>query len=328
MSTAFAQGVQIQRFLTGWMILLYPFQQPEQVVVRQLLGGLSMKRKPHTASYGQSWTAQPVINNDNSGYTGSVYFTTLGDGIVDLQLTVFLEGAITDPSNAGQYLSMMHVGLNDLGVLPGQTPTSGINAPTPAGQPYLSTPWLYDGEEGADWDDRAYEDFADLHGAKVVDWVLVTFRTGILASTNFTKAAALVLEDGRVIFPDGSPLTTANPASFYVMIEHRNHIGVLTPAALTVNNRVAIHDFTVANSYGGNGQKEVEPGVWVMFVGEAEQNLVGFDINGDDKALWSVENGNFGVYNASDFNMNGDANGADKNYWSVNNGVSSNLSRE
>lgn len=270
---------------------------------------------------------ETMCDNDNSGYTGSVYFTTLGDGIVDIQLTVFLEGAIADPSNAGQYLSTMHVGLNDLGLLPGQTPTSGINAPTPAGQPYLAAPWLYDGEEGADWDDRAYEDFADLHGAKVVDWVLVTFRTGIWASTNFIKAAALILEDGRVIFPDGSPLTTANPTSFYVMIEHRNHIGVLTPAALTVNNRVAIHDFTIANSYGGNGQKEVEPGVWAMFVGEAEQNLVGFDINGDDKAFWSVENGTFGTYTPSDFNMNGDANGADKNYWSVNNGVSSSLSR-
>ncbi len=271
---------------------------------------------------------QTICDNDDSGYTGSVYFTTLGDGPVDVQLTVFMEGGLVDLADATQYLSTMRVGLNDLGLLPGQTPTSSINTPTPAGQPYLAAPWLYDGEEGADWDDRAYEDFATLHGAKVVDWVLVTFRTGILASTNFTKAAALLLEDGRVIFPDGSPLTTADPSSFYVMIEHRNHIGVLSPVALTVNNRVAGHDFTIANSYGGNGQKEVEPGVWAMFVGEAEQTLVGFDINGDDKALWSVENGNFGVYTGGDFNMNGDANGADKNYWSVNNGVSSNLSRE
>ncbi len=270
---------------------------------------------------------QTICDNDDSGYTGSVYFTTLGDGVVDVQLTVFMEGALIDLSNAGQYLDSMRVGLNELGLLPGQTPTSGINAPTPAGQPYLVEPWLYDGEEGADWDDRAYEDFAVLHGAKVVDWVLVTFRTGLLASTNFMKTAALLLADGRVIFPEGSPLTTANPSSFYVMIEHRNHIGVLSPVSLTVNNRVAAYNFTIANSFGGNGQKEVEPGVWAMFVGEAEQTLAGFDINGDDKALWSVENGNFGVYTAGDFNMNGDANGADKNYWSVNNGVSSNLSR-
>jgi len=270
---------------------------------------------------------QTICDSDDSGYTGSVYFTTLGDAVVDVQLTVFLEGAIADPANAGQYLSTMHLGLNNLGLLPGQTPVSAINPPTPAGQPYLTTPWLYDGEEGADWDDRTYQDFADLHGAKVVDWVLVIFRTGILASTNFAKAAALLLEDGRVIFPDGSPLTTAHPASFYVMIEHRNHIGVLTPTALTVNNRVVTHDFSIANSFGGNGQKEVEPGVWAMFVGEAEQTLIGFDINGDDKAFWSVENGTFGIYTPSDFNMNGDANGADKNYWSVNNGVSSNLSR-
>ncbi len=270
---------------------------------------------------------QTICDNDDSGYTGSVYFTTLGDAVMDVQLTVFLEGAIADPSNPGQYLNTMHVGLNNLGLLPGQTPLSAINSPTPTGQPYLSAPWLYDGEEGADWDDRAYEDFADLHGAKVVDWVLVTFRTGILASTNFAKAAALVLEDGRVIFPDGSPLTTAHPISFYVLIEHRNHIGVLTPTALTVSNRVAMHDFTIANSFGGNGQKEVQPGVWAMFVGEAEQTIVGFDINGDDKAFWSVENGTFGTYTPSDFNMNGDANGADKNYWSVNNGVSSSLSR-
>jgi len=271
---------------------------------------------------------ETICDSDNSGYTSSVYFTTLGDGLVDVQLKVFLEGALSDPADASQFLSTMQVTLNNLGLLPGQTPTSNIVDPTPAGQPYLAAPWMYNGEEGAGWDDRAYEDFAVLHGAKVVDWVLVTFRTGLLASTNFAKAAAVVLEDGRVLFPDTSPLTTAYPASFYVMIEHRNHIGVLTPTAITVSNRIAAHDFTIANSYGGNGQKELEPDVWGMFAGEAEQNLQGFDINGDDKGLWSVENGNFGVYTVGDFNMNGDANGSDKNYWSVNNGVSSNLSRE
>lgn len=269
-----------------------------------------------------------VCGNDNSEFTGSAYFTTLGDACVDVQLTIFLEGALAD-LNSGGYLKSMRTNLNtDLGMLPGQTPVSTIAPATPAGQPYAVAPWLYAGTEGANWTDSDYIDIATEYGVKVVDWVLLTFRTTIMAASNFKKTAALLMEDGTIVFPQGCPLTAADPTSFYVLVEHRNHIGALTATPVTVVNRVAAYDFTIANSYGGNGQKEVESGVWALFAGEGEQsNLQGYDVNGDDKATWSGENGNFGIYDAGDYNMNGDINGADKNYWSLNNGISSSLSR-
>lgn len=269
-----------------------------------------------------------VCGNGSSDFTNSVYFTTLGNACIDIQLTAFLEGALTDLSGGNQHLKSMRTDLSELGVLPGQTPVSNIAPPTPAGQPYVTKPWSYTGTEGANWINSHYADIAAEHGLEVVDWVLLTFRTTIMAADNFKKTAALLMEDGTIVFPDGCPLTAADPTSFYVLIEHRNHIGALTATPLTVVNKVAAYDFTMANSYGGNGQKEVEPGVWALFAGEGEQgNLQGYDVNGDDKATWSVENGNFSIYNAGDYNMNGDINGADKNYWSFNNGISSALSR-
>lgn len=269
-----------------------------------------------------------VCGNNTSAFTGSAYFTTLGNARIDVQLTVFLEGALTDISGGNQHLKSMRTDLSELGVLPGQTPVSDIASPTPAGQSYTTKPWSYTGTEGANWTDNHYADIAAEYGVEVVDWVLVTFRTTTMAADNFEKTAALLMEDGTIVFPEGCPLTTADPTSFYVLVEHRNHIGALTATPLTVVNKVAVYDFTMANSYGGNGQKEVQSGVWALFAGEGEQsNLQGYDINGDDKATWSVENGNFGIYNAGDYNMNGDINGADKNYWSFNNGISSTLSR-
>lgn len=127
------------------------------------------------------------------------------------------------------------------------------------------------------------------------------------------------------------PLPTSD--SVYVVVEHRNHMGVMTPAPVSLTGGVLAHDFRITNSYdGGNGtgsgQKEITSSVWAMYAGDADQfDAPSYDIKGNDKALWALQNGNFSMYTQTDFNMDGDVNGADKGMWENNNGTFSAVPR-
>lgn len=272
---------------------------------------------------------QTTCTNSASQWSPSQSFST-DAGCIDLQLTAFLEGALVNIGNPSNYLNTMRTDLSTtLRILPGQTPVSQVSTPTPAGQPYDVTPWSYYGSEGAAWSNNDYDIIEAQQGVKVVDWVLISLRTGTNETTTFKRAAALLMEDGRVVFPDGCPLTGGDPQSFYVVIEHRNHIGAMSASPVTVSGKSASYDFTAQNSYAPslNGQKEVKNGVWALFTGESDYSQNGYDINGADKSLWSNENGIFSIYTTSDFNLNGDINGSDKACWNVNNGIASGLKR-
>ena len=89
-----------------------------------------------------------------------------------------------------------------------------------------------------------------------------------------------------------------------------------------------VYDFRITDSYRTStsfGQAQVEPGVYAMFAGDADQgaDFPGYDINGLDNIVWTQENGNFDQYLRADFDLNGDVNGADIILWSQNNGLSS-----
>ena len=239
---------------------------------------------------------------------------------VDIQLAVWMEG----PFDEG--LVEMTTGLNvTRGLLPGQTPVSGLAVPTPAGQPYNRPPWNYTGTEGAGWTDANYASYT----IDVVDWVLVSFRAGVTQSTEVAKTAALLHKDGSISFPDRCVLNTGMGIdSVYILVEHRNHIGVMTPQAMPVVNSTINYDFRGGDSFRdatGFGQKQLPTGEWVMYSGDVNQvaDAVSYDINGQDKSLWVGENGIFDNYLDTDFDMNGDVSGADKTLWFDNNGISS-----
>ena len=239
---------------------------------------------------------------------------------VDIQLAVWMEG----PFDEG--LVEMTTGLNvTRGLLPGQTPVSGLAVPTPAGQPYNRPPWNYTGTEGAGWTDANYTSYT----IDVVDWVLVSFRAGVTQSTEVAKTAALLHKDGSISFPDRCVLNTGMGIdSVYILVEHRNHIGVMTPQAMPVVNSTINYDFRGGDSFRdatGFGQKQLPTGEWVMYSGDVNQvaDAVSYDINGQDKSLWVGENGIFDNYLDTDFDMNGDVSGADKTLWFDNNGISS-----
>ncbi len=232
---------------------------------------------------------------------------------VNTELHAILEG------NYNPATQQMTNTLHERGLLPGQTPISQLAMPTPAGHPYHSAPWNYSGTEGGNWGDTNYT-------SKETDWVLVSFRTGIAKNTEVARTAALLDKDGRISFPDRCALPT-DDVPLYVVIEHRNHVGIMSPTPVTARNNVLAYDFRRGDTYNDAtsfGQKQLPTGEWVMFAGDANQSdFPSFDVNGSDKTIWFENNGVFDHYLSPDFNLDGDVNGQDKSLWFDNNGISS-----
>ncbi len=190
----------------------------------------------------------------------------------------------------------------------------------PTTQPYNTAPWNYPGTE-----------VINNFPAQSVDWVKVSFRTSPSKASEVLTTAALLQESGCLIFPEPNFFPESLGSSFYVVVEHRNHIGIMTPTAIDVSQGIISYDFRSGDSYtnGGRGQKEIAPGIWAMFAGDGDQlkDLLGYDINGIDNASWLPVNGSFNIYGFADYNQDGDVSGLDKILWSVNNGIYSSLER-
>lgn len=226
------------------------------------------------------------------------------DCCLDIDVKVFLQG----PYSSGT--GLMTTNLNNLNILPGEISSGTIS--TPAGHPYNTAPWNYTGTEGASWSNTDY-------AANVVDWILVSVRSSTAVADEVSRAAGLLMDDGEVVLVENCALDHGGYDSLHVVIEHRNHIHIMTEEQIRIVNGMITYDFTTsANPAGGiNKQTSIGPGLWAMFAGDAAQEG---DINGNDKIIWNIDNGIFRNYLPSDFDMNGDVNGGDKILWSINNG--------
>ncbi len=223
--------------------------------------------------------------------------------------------------------STMHTDLNTKRhLLPGQTTTSAFMPSTPAGQPYHIAPWNYMGEEGADFTNDSYPENA-------VDWVLVSVRQSIRKNAEAGQIAALLMKDGTIQTKIDYPVRSQIADSLYVVIEHRNHMGIMSPHSLPIINGEIQYDFTQQDSYrtpGGVGQKNIGINLWAMLAGDIDQlsDIQSYDINANDKTVWTIQNGRFDNYHPADLNMDGDISGPDNVFWLQNNGSSSRVPKE
>ena len=96
---------------------------------------------------------------------------------------------------------------------------------------------------------------------------------------------------------------------YYIVIEHRNHLPVMTPTPMPVVDGVASFDFRANQSYVrllGSGQKEVKPGVFAMYAGNGDQMTAPEspkDINSNDVSLWAMDNGKHSGYYFQDYDL-------------------------
>ena len=225
----------------------------------------------------------------------------------------------------------MRTDLNDQGLLPGQNPVFFLGQETPAGQPYDIAPWLYNGTEGDAFDYNTVGDGFAGYDPNVVDWVLVSLRTSPLASSTICTEAAWLLKDGTVMFPNGCNCSLNIGDEVYIVVEHRNHLPIMTPTAQTVTSGGVSFDFRNQQSFltfTGDGQKLVETGVYAMFAANGDQtSTIGSrtDANATDESIWTGNNSVGDAYNVGDYNLDGDVNANDESLWLDNTGKSSDV---
>ena len=208
--------------------------------------------------------------------------------LINLDITVFLEG----PFNG---ISM----------------TPYLNGIIPNNQPYSGAPWSYPGTEN----------FVTIPNADIVEWVLVELRDAAdAASANeaarMARQAAFMLSNGKVVGMDGTSLlqfTNSLTQKLFVVIWHRNHLGIISSGFLTEAGGIYSYDFTTAaeKAYGGTfAQKQIAPGIWGMIGGDG---LPDGDVTTTDKfPLWDVQTGTQG-YLESDYNLDTQSDNKDKN---------------
>ena len=112
-----------------------------------------------------------------------------------------------------------------------------------------------------------------------------------------------------------------------MLIEHRNHLGVLSAAPISMLNNTITFDFTTTESYividpPSFGTKLLSNGKRVMYSGDGFKTTrtTNFDINFNDSQLWNGESGVFDQYRRGDFNLDADVNFNDQVLWKNNSG--------
>jgi subtilisin family serine protease/PKD repeat protein len=209
---------------------------------------------------------------------------------ISLDLTVFMEGPFSG--------NLMSAALGNL---------------IPITQPYNVLPWNYAGSESV-----------VAVPVNVVDWVLVELRDATSAATAtgatmVDRKAAFLLNNGSIVGLDGlSNLSFSNSITqqLFVVIWHRNHLGIMSANAVTSSGGIHSYDFTTgsATTHGGvNGHKQLATGVWGMISGDGDRDgVIGMD---DKSGLWESEAGTEG-YMFSDYNLDRQSNNVDKDeYW-------------
>jgi hypothetical protein len=276
--------------------------------------------------------------------TTIVVLTILPPGCITIEAYVYLEGSAVSTLGGESYIVPMRNSLNSIQVLPGQTyedPFLGIHY-TPSGQPYTVEPWNYPGTEGDLFDSGGDPSMGDAgYPSTAVDWVLVSLRQDAEGSGGpVCQAAALVHQDGYISFVESFDCCGLNQfLPYYLVIEHRNHLIVMSDTAIIAVNDTIHFDFRARQSYINDpmqvgvyaGQKEIAAGVYAMYAGNGNQfplEQADTDINFDDRSFWEATSGQTGAYNHGDYNMNSDSNFNDRVVWERNNGKFTSVERE
>lgn len=236
-------------------------------------------------------------------------------GSLRVSLKVFLEGPYDAASNK------MNTDLLDKGLVPVQQP---YNPPLPY-YGNMSPDWLHVGTESV-----------VTFPPGVVDWVIVQLRDAPSAATATPATiigtqAAFLLNSGFVVGLDGES-NLFFPAELnddlFVVVYHRNHLGIMSASGLTQTAGVFTYDFRtdVTKVYqGAAGYKQINtsPVVWGMVAADGDAD--GMISPGDKITLWSPLAGEQGYF-PSDYDLDSQVDNNDKNtLWRINylNGYSS-----
>ncbi len=138
----------------------------------------------------------------------------------------------------------------------------------------------------------------------IVDWVFVELRDATTNTTVVASQSALLQRDGDIVDIDGVsslPFNGISANNYFVVIKHRNHLGIMSNTAIPLSRITTTVDFTDANNqitFGTDAQTTfgVPTNTVAMWAGDA---------NGDGRlnylgALSDIPDIRFQVFNDPD----------------------------
>jgi hypothetical protein len=229
-----------------------------------------------------------TLGNNEISYSSQNGLIIIGGITANLKL--FLQGPFNTATN------LMNTSLNTAGYIP-------------SNQPYNAAPWNYTGTESV------APGFFSSNSA-VVDWVLVELRTGTSGSTTVSKKAGLLKNNGQIVDyrNANAPIIFdgVSAGSYYVVIRHRNHIGVMTSSAIPLSQTSALYDFSTGlDKYYGGDAASLNTNVFGLYAGDVNGNgQIKYSGSGNDRILiLNLLGGNLlgtvSGYKIEDVNLNG-----------------------
>jgi len=224
-----------------------------------------------------------------------------GGSPLTFDLNVFLEGAYEQGTEGS-----MRTDLFDSGNIP-------ISQPFGPGLPYFNNnnpAWYYLGTESV-----------SSVPTGTVDWILVELRDAATASaateaTIVAQKPCFILSDGSIVDLDG----ISNPTFYtsfsqgcFVVIWHRNHLGIMSSVPVPGFGGSYVYDFTtdaIQVAGGSTGYVELESGIWGMAAGDLNADKF-IDLQ-DKTVAWMIDAASQ-EYSGSDANLDIQINNPDKN---------------
>ncbi|MFC2085960.1 DNRLRE domain-containing protein [Bacteroidota bacterium] len=207
----------------------------------------------------------------------------------------------------------------------GSSMNANLGQVLPTTHPYADPPWLYAGDDSVSSLDvsgaSGVPDFFETTPT-IVDWVLVQLRSGTPPDSQIVEAerAAFLHTDGTLTDLDGTSnlrFPDLSPGQYFVVIDHRNHLAVMSDSLIDFTTGVGTHDFTSAIgsafSSGGVAMISLDPSTFAMFAGDgdADNQITASDFNDWLVATKSVQTG----YLTEDFSLDSQCTVADFNLW-------------
>jgi hypothetical protein len=194
--------------------------------------------------------------------------------------------------------------------------TAGV---LPTSQPYGPSLPYYNNPNPA-WYYQGTENISSIP-PNAVDWILIELRDAATAAqatsaSVVARKACWLMNNGSIRELDGTTapsfLTSFSQGAF-VVIWHRNHLGIMTSNPVPGFSGSYIYNFSTGAGQvngGSAGYKQLGTNVWGMAAGDINGDKT---INSIDKSSgWNVDAGKKG-FKGSDANLNDNVTNQDKN---------------
>ncbi len=204
--------------------------------------------------------------------TGDYIETTPGSGIIAGTPLLDTIHVVFNEAIQNEFELNLKVYLE--GAFNGSNMNSTLNSVLPLVHPF--NPVLpYFGNPMPDWYYTGTASVASIPNPGIVDWILVELRDAAnagaaTAATRIARQPAFLLSDGVVLGMDGMPGLKFNNSishQLFIVIYHRNHIGIMSAFPAVNSSGTYSYDFTNGPEkvYGGvSGHKQLAPGKWGM----------------------------------------------------------------